>query len=187
MGLPPLTTVAHQWMATHLSPGQQVVDATAGNGHDTVFLAQQIGASGHVTAFDVQAPACAATRHRCANAGVSNRVTVAHAGHETMRDHVEAPIHAAMFNLGYLPRHDHDCITQPDTTVAALNAACALMTQGGLITVLAYRGHDGGPEEAQRIQAWIDTRVDTLRILQSHMYSAGPDAPLLWGIQVPAA
>jgi predicted methyltransferase len=187
MGLPPLTTVAHQWMAAHLSPGQQVVDATAGNGHDTVFLAQQIGASGHVTAFDVQAPACTATRHRCAGVGVSDRVTVVHAGHETMRAHVEAPIHAAMFNLGYLPRHDHDCITQPDTTVAALNAACALMTEGGLIPVLAYRGHEGGPEEAQRIQAWIDTRVDTLRILQSRMYSAGPDAPLLWGIQVPAA
>jgi predicted methyltransferase len=187
MGLPPLTTVAHQWMGVHLSPGQQVVDATAGNGHDTVFLARQVGASGHVVAFDVQAPACAATRRRLAKTNVSDRVTVVHAGHETMRDHVEAPIHAAMFNLGYLPRHDHDCITRPDTTVAALNAACALMTEGGLITVLAYRGHDGGPEEAERVQAWIDTRVDMLRILQSHMYSAGPEAPMLWGIQVPAA
>ncbi|MFO8231407.1 MAG: class I SAM-dependent methyltransferase [Longimonas sp.] len=187
MSLPALTTVAHQWIATHLTPGQHAVDATAGNGHDTVFLAQQVGAQGRVTAFDVQVPACAATRRRCAQAEVSDRVTVVHAGHETMRDHVEAPIHAAMFNLGYLPRHDHTRITRPDTTVAALNAACELMTGGGLLTVLAYRGHEGGPEEAQHVQDWIDARIDTLRILQSRLYSANPDAPLLWGIQVPAA
>ena len=187
MGLPSLTTIAHQWMDAHLQQGQQVVDATAGNGHDTLFLSKQVGASGHVTAFDVQAPACTATRRRCAEARVSDRVTVVQTGHETMSDHVKPPIHAAMFNLGYLPRHDHSCITQPDTTVAALNAARALMTDGGLITVLAYRGHDGGPEEAQRVQQWIDDQGDALRILQSRMYRAGPTAPLLWGIQVPAA
>jgi len=187
MGLPSLTTVAHQWMAGYLAHGQHAVDATAGNGHDTVFLAKQVGATGHVTAFDVQAPACAATRRRCAQAEVANRVTVVQAGHETMRDRVEAPIHAAMFNLGYLPRHDHTCITRPDTTVAALKAAHALMTDGGLITVLAYRGHNGGPEEAERVQTWIDAHCNAFRVMQSQVYSAGPDAPLLWGIQIPDA
>lgn len=187
MGLPSLTTIAHQWMDAHLQQGQRVVDATAGNGHDTLFLAKQVGMSGHVTAFDVQVPACTATRRRCEEASVSDCVTVVQAGHETMPNHVEAPIHAVMFNLGYLPRHDHTRTTQPDTTIAALNAARTLMTEGGLITVLAYRGHDGGPEEAQRVQQWIDSRCDSLRILQSRMYSAGLTAPLLWGVQVPAA
>ena len=187
MGLPSLTTVAHQWMATHLAPGQHVVDATAGNGHDTLFLAQHVGASGHVTAFDVQEAACSATRRRCSREDAAGCVTVVQAGHEAMCDYVEAPIHAAMFNLGYLPRHDHSCITRPGTTVAALNAAHALMTDGGLITVLAYRGHQGGPEEAERVQAWIDGHHDTFRVMQSRVYTAGSDAPLLWGIQVPVA
>lgn len=187
MGLPPLTAVAHQWMATHLARGQHVVDATAGNGHDTLFLAQTVGASGRVTAFDVQAPACAATRRRCERAGVQHRVTVVQAGHETMRAHIDAPIHGAMFNLGYLPRHDRTCITQPDTTVAALRAAQALMTEGGLLTVLVYRGHEGGPEEAARVRNWIDARNDAVRVMQSRVYSAGDSAPLLWGIYVPAS
>lgn len=185
MALPALTTIAHQWMASHLKPGHFAVDATAGNGHDTVFLAKHVGDSGHVTAFDVQEAACASTRRRCEQEKVSDRVTIVQAGHETMRTHVSRPVHAVMFNLGYLPRHDHTCITRPDTTYAALDAAQALMTEGGLITVVAYRGHDGGPEEAERVRTWLDARRDSLRILQSRMYSAGPDAPLLWGISVP--
>ena len=172
MALPSLTTIAHQWIASHVQPGQIVVDATAGNGYDTVFLADQVGPSGHVIAFDVQAPACNATRRRCEGHGVADHVTI---------------VQAAMFNLGYLPGHDHTCITRPDTTCRALNATCELMTEGGLITVLAYRGHDGGPEEAQRVREWIDEQGDGLRVLQSHMYSSGPDAPILWGIQVPVA
>ena len=34
-------------------PGDIVVDATAGNGYDTAFLAQLAGNEGHVYAFDV--------------------------------------------------------------------------------------------------------------------------------------
>lgn len=39
--------------------GDTVIDATAGNGHDTVFLAQLVGRQGRVWAFDVQSSALA--------------------------------------------------------------------------------------------------------------------------------
>lgn len=185
MGLPPLTAVAHQWLRPHLAPGQCVVDATAGNGHDTVFLAEQVAPDGRVVAFDVQSQACEATAQRCESAGLLDCVTIHQTGHETMAAYVEAPIHAAMFNLGYLPGHDTTRITQPDTTCAALQAACDLMTDGGVITLLAYRGHPGGQAEAQAVSNWIDARTNTLRVMQCHLYSAGDDAPLLWGLQVP--
>jgi ubiquinone/menaquinone biosynthesis C-methylase UbiE len=37
-----------------LRPGDVAVDATCGNGHDTLFMAQCVGPSGCVHAVDVQ-------------------------------------------------------------------------------------------------------------------------------------
>ena len=37
-----------------VQPGDTVIDATMGNGHDTAMLAELVGESGHVIAFDVQ-------------------------------------------------------------------------------------------------------------------------------------
>ena len=184
MGLPPLTRVAHQWLSSHLAQGHRVVDATAGNGHDTVFLADQVAPTGTVVAFDVQPKACSATARRCETEGLSDVVTIHLAGHEEMAAYVQAPVHAATFNLGYLPGHDASRITRPDTTCAALDAACTLMTDGGVITVLAYRGHEGGQAEAEAVKHWIDARTDSLRVMQCHLYSATANAPLLWGLQV---
>ena len=37
-----------------VSAGETVIDATAGNGYDTLFLAKLVGESGKVFSFDVQ-------------------------------------------------------------------------------------------------------------------------------------
>ena len=63
-------TCAHDWISRVVSPGDAVVDATAGNGHDTVFLARLVGPSGQVHAFDVQEEAIRATRERLEKEGL---------------------------------------------------------------------------------------------------------------------
>ena len=50
-----LTERAHTELKKFLNPGDQVIDATTGNGYDTVFLARQVGTNGKVFAFDLQA------------------------------------------------------------------------------------------------------------------------------------
>ena len=45
-------------------PGETVVDATAGNGNDTQFLAELVGENGHVLAFDIQQAALDSTAER---------------------------------------------------------------------------------------------------------------------------
>ncbi len=134
-----------------LQPGEVAVDATVGNGHDTLFLAQQVGAQGHVYGFDIQEEALARTRRRLEEAGLRDRVTLLQMGHEHMAEAVPAAWHgrigAVMFNLGYLPGgSDRTCITRPQTTVPALEAALRLLRPGGVLTVVAYRGHPGGPK-----------------------------------------
>ena len=41
---------SHQLLKEVLQPGDLAVDATMGNGHDTLFLAQLVGRTGHVYA-----------------------------------------------------------------------------------------------------------------------------------------
>lgn len=143
----------HRLVAGRIRHGDHAIDATAGNGNDTVFLANLVGPAGRVTAFDIQAEAVQATRTRCLNEEFEN-VLVVHASHEDLNEHIDSPVRVAMFNLGYLPGGDHSIVTNPASTLAALEAAAGLLDQGGLLTVALYEGHSGGREEGDVVRAW---------------------------------
>lgn len=154
-----LTRLAHELAKEIVSPGDRAVDATAGNGHDTLFLAKCVGADGKVWAFDVQAAALTATRERLVAANCAEQVELVHAGHETLAAHLPAAekgrIAVVFFNLGYLPCGDHALITRGETTLAALNAATDWLRPGGHLSLLVYPGHLGGATEAQMVREWI--------------------------------
>ena len=154
----PLTRLAHELLAPCIRPGEIAIDATAGNGHDTLFLAQQVGPGGTVHAFDIQEEALAATRERLIRAGCASRVVLHHTGHEhllgALPGELRGRVAAITFNLGYLPGSDHQTITHSENTLAALRQALALLRPGGVLSVLAYRGHQGGQEEAEAVARW---------------------------------
>jgi predicted methyltransferase len=137
--------------------GDIVVDATAGNGHDTLFLWQLTGEQGSIFAFDIQQQALDATQARLNKAQA--RAILIHDSHEFMENHLlhlKQQIQAFIFNLGYLPGHkDTGAITTPAGTVAALHAAATLLKPGGIICITAYRGHPGGQEEYLAVYSWF--------------------------------
>ena len=143
-----------------LEAGALAVDATVGNGHDTLFLAERVGASGRVFGFDVQPEAVARTRRRLEAAGLAGRVTLFERGHEAMRAALPPEaigrVRAVMFNLGYLPGGDKTRITRPGTTLPALTAALDLLAPGGVLTVVVYGAHPGGAEESDAVTAWAE-------------------------------
>ncbi len=151
-----LTLRAHEVVLGAIRSGDFVVDATVGNGHDTVFLAHAVGPSGRVYGFDVQQAALDATRGRLEEAGVSELVTLLCAGHEDMSARLPGDlagrVGAVMFNLGYLPGSDRAVVTQPDTTAVALDDATALIRPGGIVSVLVYTGHPGGEAELEAVR-----------------------------------
>jgi len=148
---------AQQLQRNTVTTGNIVVDATAGKGYDTAFLASLVGEQGMVYAFDIQEQALVWTKERLLDAGLEKRVRLIHAGHEQMLDYLDSPIQAVMFNLGYLPGRDHDVVTQPETTVRAIQAASQLLAVGGIITVVIYPGHAGGKEEQNLVEAYVGT------------------------------
>lgn len=157
MNLERIGEAAHRHARAVLSPGARAVDATVGNGHDTLFLAQAVGPEGAVLGLDVQAAALAAARRRLDEAGVAARVRLVEAGHERLGTVAAAwrgTVAAVLFNLGYLPGSNRRVATRAATTLPALTAARDLLGPGGRLVVMAYRGHTGGAEEAAAVAAW---------------------------------
>lgn len=145
---------AHQLHKQIITAGDIAIDATAGKGFDTEFLARLVGEQGHVYAFDIQMQALQWTGERLSAAGLRDRVTLYHAGHEDMLMYLSGRVRSVMFNLGYLPGANHNIITQPATTVRAVQAALQILQIGGLITIVIYPGHIGGAQEQQALEAY---------------------------------
>lgn len=157
----PLTDIAHQAWLPFLAPGAWVIDATAGNGLDTEYLARAVAPDGRVFAFDIQADALATTAERLARSGLLDRVTLIRADHASMRNQLPCSSGARMslicFNLGYLPSGDHHITTRPESTLPALHEALLLLAPQGALSVMVYRGHDGGREEATAVETFMQT------------------------------
>lgn len=146
-------------MRLFLKAGDKVIDATAGNGYDTLFLAQTVGPSGHVIAFDIQACALANTKMLLEKHGILKGVLLVHAGHEDMLMYTPSEWHkdvkAIVFNLGYLPKGDKTITTMTSNTLKALNVALRLLHPEGALWVVVYPGHEEGKREAQAIEVWL--------------------------------
>lgn len=137
-------------------PGETVIDATAGNGNDTYFLAELVGEKGKVFAFDIQESALAATAERLGP--LNDRVSYHLDSHANVDRYVERPIGGAMFNLGYLPySEDKTIITKPDSTIEAVHKILGLLKKGGIITISVYDGHEGGKEESDALIEYVQS------------------------------
>lgn len=146
--------------------GARAIDATMGNGHDTLWLCELAGENGRIYAFDIQPEAVDRTRDRLAEAGLSERAELFCAGHERMCEFVPESVDAIVFNLGWLPGAEHGVTTHTETTLKAVEAALSLLKEDALMTVCIYPGHDEGARELGALLEWgaslDDRRYDVL-------------------------
>ena len=161
------TELAAYLVRSHLKSGDSAIDATAGNGHDTLMMAQCVGENGHVYAFDVQEEAIVQTRQLLEDNAVSDRVHLFCQGHETIGDNLliqnDPVINAAMFNLGFLPGGDKQIKTKRSTTITALDSVLDILQENGIITICAYC-HKSGLEEIEAIENWVQTLENTVDV-----------------------
>ena len=140
---------AHRLLKEALHNGGLAVDATIGNGHDTVKLAEW---TDRVIGFDIQVEAINATRRRLVDASLLDNVTLynkSHAEIDTILE--EQNVQAAVFNLGYLPGGDKSIVTTPESTIHAIKALQNHLLPGGLIVLVVYPGHPEGKIEADAL------------------------------------
>jgi 16S rRNA C1402 N4-methylase RsmH len=153
------TELLHLLLRIEIAAGDFAIDATAGNGHDTLFLANAVGETGKVLAIDIQPRAIESTAARLDSEGLRDRVAL-HLGSHADLVAIAGNHHPSViiFNLGYLPGGDHGLITRTETTLKALAAAVEILKQGGVLAVVCYPGHHGGDEEASAVEDFFASR-----------------------------
>lgn len=175
---------AQTLLKSAISNGDIAVDATAGNGHDTLFLAGLVGDDGFVYAFDVQKQAVDATLHRLLDNALEHRAVVLKDGHENLAKYVDKPVSGAIFNLGYLPGSDHEVITRPNTTIQALESLLKLLKIGGIIVLVIYHGHEGGKKERDEVIRFVsDLPQKYIHVLRYEFLNQKNDPPFVIALE----
>jgi len=164
-----------------LREGDLVIDATAGNGHDTAFLAECVGAGGRVIAFDIQAEAINQARRHVTECGFMDRVEFHIESHTKIAAHVSpGTVAVVMFNLGYLPGGDHAIATERQETLIAIDQAAMVLKPGGLLSIVCYPGHAAGTGEAQAVEDKVTSLThDGWRVAAYKMCGTLRPAPFL--------
>jgi len=179
-----LTNLAQWWVEKYVRKGNLVIDATVGNGHDTLFLARLVGPTGKVVGFDIQEEAIAATRRRLHEERVLEHVCLFHESHGSLEKRLEALGHpqkpqAIMFNLGYLPGGNKAITTRADETIEALGGALASLAVGGVLSVVLYPGHSEGQREAAAVSAWAASLRAPCIAAETRLLNRASTAPRL--------
>ncbi|GAY72757.1 tRNA (mnm(5)s(2)U34)-methyltransferase [Lentilactobacillus kosonis] len=154
-------------MQSVVNPGDHVIDATMGNGHDTLFLSQLVHTTGHVSAFDIQPTAIKSTAQLLSDNQIfDDNYTLYQVSHSKISEVIpkEHKIKAAIFNLGYLPGGDKTIITHHETSIPAIKQCLNLLETHGLVIVVLYYGHPGGEDEKKAI-------IDFAQSLDQHEFN----------------
>ncbi|ACL69950.1 tRNA (mnm(5)s(2)U34)-methyltransferase [Halothermothrix orenii] len=176
---------SHDLFRVHVKKGSTVIDATAGNGHDTCFLASLVGEKGQVYSFDIQKKAIEKTKALLKEQNLEERVYLIHDGHENLDNYIKGQfIDGVIFNLGYLPGGDKKIITTPDTTITALKKCLPLIKPGGIVVIVIYTGHEGGKDEEEKIIKYAEKLNYTeYNVLRYHFINQRKTPPQVLAIK----
>ena len=156
--------LAHAYWQNLVIPGDCVIDATCGNGHDALVLAKLVSnedVNGSLIAIDKQPSALTATQQRLASHLSAQQLTHMHfisGCHSAFpADLTEGSVKLIVYNLGYLPGGDKTLTTCRDTTLQSLAAALPLLCAGGALSITCYPGHAEGKIEEERVLEFAAT------------------------------
>ena len=184
MAMVELTELHKYFISKHISEGDTAVDFTMGNGNDTLYLSRAVGERGRVYAFDVQQEALVSTEAHLEKEGAPKNYTLICASHHRVKEFVNGPIKAGMFNLGYLPRSGKKMITtMRETTMPAVEAAIDLLAPDGALIVAIYPGHEEGALEGDMLREYFKT-LSKYRICASEFHILNsPTSPYFYLIE----
>lgn len=156
-------TVAHYYWKAIVMPGDTVIDATCGNGQDTLYMAKLAltADSGAVFGLDIQSQAIEKTRlllEANLSSSYCNRILLFQRSHITFpKEILPKSVKLIAYNLGYLPGGDKSLTTMAESTVRSLMHAQELLKEDGIISVTCYPGHPQGKIEEEAIMKYVSS------------------------------
>lgn len=178
------TDLAKNFISRVVSQDDTVIDATVGNGNDTLFLCELVGEGGRVIGFDIQDEAITKTKKKLMERNMLSRAKLINTGHENLKEYVNTSVSAIMFNLGYLPGNGHKITTKSHTTLTAIKQGLDLLDKKGLMTIAIYPGHPEGAKEKERLLEFLTT-IDQKKanVLKMEFINQINNPPLLVAIE----
>jgi predicted methyltransferase len=151
--------IAHLIWQGFLKPGMHVIDATMGNGHDTLALAKIVlsEGSGRVDAFDIQEKALKSTEDLLKESLSPSLLSQVHLhlkSHETFPKDLPRP-NLIAYNLGYLPGGDKSITTLGEKSLQSCQNALSLLLPGGILSITMYPGHAQGSIETNLLLSYL--------------------------------
>lgn len=183
------TALMHLLLKDFIHSNDICIDATCGNGFDTLFLAELIK-DGKLYAIDIQDVALRRTADKLMQKNLQHRVELIHDSHESFPKSIkENSVKAIVYNLGYLPGSDKKVVTNKETTLKSLQNALPLLKREGAIFLMLYTGHPQGAEEADHVLVWAKNLPgNQYQVLRMHLVNKNlaPELIVIQGIQPPA-
>ncbi len=177
--------LAHQYWKGVLQKGDWAIDATCGNGHDTLVLIGLLKtrSSWGVLGLDIQEAALKNTQQLLREHLSSEELSCVHffqQSHETFPSLAQLhPIRLIVYNLGYLPRGDKRKTTLTSTTLNSVENALQLLMPGGMLSIMCYPGHEEGAKEQSALIERLTILPSPLWQVHHHTLLNRPTAPSL--------
>lgn len=162
------------YLNDNLNKDDIVVDATIGNGYDTVFLAKT---SKFVYGFDIQEKAYNNTLKSLESNNLKNYKLILDS-HENIFNYVTS-FKGVVFNLGYLPNSDKTVTTTEKTTIKTLKNLTSNMQQGQFIIMTCYPSHKEGQVESLAVVNFAKNLNETFTVLHYHIINSKGNPPFV--------
>ncbi len=175
-----ITYWCHEIIRSQVPEGGIYVDATMGNGNDTLFFCKMAGESGRVYAFDIQQKAIENTEKLLKHHQLSGRAELILKSHEYMDEYVgENSADAVCFNFGYLPGGDHSISTTAEASKKAVGKALKILKPGAMLSLCIYSGGDTGFEEKEALLAYLkELSPRDYTVILNQYYNRGNHPPM---------
>ena len=182
--------LAHSYWKQIVQPGDSLIDATCGNGHDALFLcklALQSNQQSKIFLIDKQLDALQITQQRLQqqlDPNFLHQIHFLHQCHSHFPNTIlPSSIKLIVYNLGYLPGGNKQLTTMTHTTVQSLTAALPLIAPGGAISVTCYPRHPEGKIEEHAVLEFASTLNPLEWNCCTHHWINRKDAPSLLLLQ----
>jgi len=155
-----MAQLTQELLYNRINAGDIVMDATMGNGYDTLFLWKRVQPTGKVIAFDIQPHAIFLTKKLLRNHGWKENdptVELILDSHSHFAKYTNKPLKTVMFNLGYLPGSDKEIVTSWSEMKYVMDQLVHRqhLAAGGYISIVSYSGHEEGKSEQEALLTYV--------------------------------
>ena len=177
------TDFVHSLIKEKIESDFLCIDATLGNGYDTLFLLKNLKENGFVFGFDIQNDAIKNTKKLLKNKNFS-KYKLIEDSHVNFEKYIKEKIDLVVYNLGYLPGGDKTITTKSKSTLKSIKSAMDILKKHGMIFITAYPGHNEGQNELNLMKNYFKT-VDqrNFNIVKLDFYNQVNKPPVIFIIE----